>query len=542
MAPPLTTVAPARPRRSRPAGPLRAGAARVGPGGHRQGRPRARAELRRRRARPPDGRDRRVLDGAERLSGEVVGCGAGTVTCVPFGDCPRSARRRPCRRVRARPVGAGRPAAARPGDRRARPTARRRATVDRSGDGRHRRDAASPAPSGPRRHADVAGRRVWDTLVPMGKGQRVGVFAGSGVGKSTLMGMVARGSTADVNVVALIGERGREVREFIESELGDEGLGARWWWSRRRTRRRWSASVRAARDPARRVVPRRGADVVLMMDSLTRYCMAQREIGLSAGEPPTSRGYPPSVFSMLPRLLERAGTGETGSITGLYTVLVDGDDHNEPIADAARSILDGHVVLSRALAHAGHYPAIDALASVSRVATAVTASGTRRSPRAPRAAGRLRRGPRPHRDRRLRPGDEPARRPGGRLASTDRGVPSPTRRRPDGRRRLVRRAGRRSSRRRLRRRPARWRSGRRRSDAMSSSRLHKVVRVRQLQERVARAAVLARRQAAAEAVAPPIVEPFGSSTSWRPSPRRTPRPRRPAAPARWWRPGGARRR
>lgn len=222
------------------------------------------------------------------------------------------------------------------------------------------------------------GVRSWDSMAPMGRGQRVGVFAGSGVGKSTLMGMVARGSRADVNVVALIGERGREIREFVEQELGPDGL-------------RRSVVVVATSDTPALVRLRAadvatriaewfrdgGADVMLMMDSLTRYCMAQREIGLAAGEPPTSRGYPPSVFTMLPRLLERAGTSDIGSITGLYTVLVDGDDHNEPIADAVRSILDGHVVLDRDLAHAGHYPAIDVLASVSRVQNAVTSEGER---------------------------------------------------------------------------------------------------------------------------------------------------------------------
>ncbi len=222
------------------------------------------------------------------------------------------------------------------------------------------------------------GIRAWDTLIPAGRGQRVGIFAGSGVGKSTLLGMIARNTAADVNVVALIGERGREVREFVEHDLGPEGLAR-------------SVLVVATSDTpalvrlraafvATRIAEHfrdQGADVMLMMDSLTRFCMAQREIGLSAGEPPTSRGYPPSVFSMLPRLLERAGAAEVGSITGLYTVLVDGDDHNEPISDAARSILDGHVALSRKLAHANHYPAIDVLASVSRVTNAVTTNEER---------------------------------------------------------------------------------------------------------------------------------------------------------------------
>jgi flagellum-specific ATP synthase len=314
-----------------------------------------------------------VFDGPEPLTAEVIGCGLGEVTCMPFGDLRGlrvGARVASSGHIPTVPVGhqlLGRviDALGRPLD--DGPPLDGLATVGIDG-----------TPPHPLRRARVdtplsLGIRVWDTLMPMGKGQRVGLFAGSGVGKSTLMGMVAQGSTADVNVVALIGERGREVREFIEAELGPEGLSR-------------SVVVVATSDTPALVRLRAAAtatriaewfrdlgnDVLLMMDSLTRYCMAQREIGLSAGEPPTSRGYPPSVFTMLPKLLERAGTAERGSITGLYTVLVDGDDHNEPIADAVRSILDGHVVLSRALAHAGHYPAIDALASVSRVANAVT--------------------------------------------------------------------------------------------------------------------------------------------------------------------------
>ena len=217
------------------------------------------------------------------------------------------------------------------------------------------------------------GVRTLDTLTTVGCGQRIGLFAGSGVGKSTLLSMIARGTDAQISVISLVGERGREVREFLEDDLGPEGLAR-------------SVVVVATSDQPALVRKRSafvatriaehlrdgGADVVLMMDSLTRVAMAQREIGLSVGEPPATRGYPPSVFSLLAELLERAGTGATGSVTGIYTVLVDGDDHNEPIADQARSILDGHVVLDRRLATAGHFPSIDALGSISRVASRVT--------------------------------------------------------------------------------------------------------------------------------------------------------------------------
>ncbi|WP_432535530.1 FliI/YscN family ATPase [Kineococcus arenarius] len=235
---------------------------------------------------------------------------------------------------------------------------------------------AAPPPALQRQRVDQPlglGVRALDTLVPAGRGQRFGIFAGSGVGKSSLLSMIARGTSADVSVLALVGERGREVREFLEDDLGPEGLAR-------------SVVVVATSDEAPVVRLRAaftataiaesfrdgGADCLLMMDSLSRTAMAQREVGLSVGEPPATRGYPPSVFALLPRLLERAGPGVVGSITGIYTVLVDGDDHNEPIADAARSILDGHVVLDRRLATAGHFPTIDVLESVSRVAGRVT--------------------------------------------------------------------------------------------------------------------------------------------------------------------------
>jgi flagellum-specific ATP synthase len=230
------------------------------------------------------------------------------------------------------------------------------------------------------------GIRSIDGLVTVGKGQRMGIFSGSGIGKSTLLGMVARNTSADVNVIALIGERGREVREFIENDLGEEGLA-----------RSVLVVASSNKPPLSRI---RGAyvatviaeyfrdlggDVMLMFDSVTRFARAQREIGLAIGEPPANRGFTPSVFSLLPKLLERSGTSEQGTITGFYNILVEGDDMDEPISDSVRGILDGHVVLERRLAQRDHYPAVDILQSISRLAVAVT------GPRIKEAAGRVKR-------------------------------------------------------------------------------------------------------------------------------------------------------
>jgi FliI/YscN family ATPase len=247
-------------------------------------------------------------------------------------------------------------------------------------------------PPGPleREHIDealVTGIRAIDSMLTCGKGQRIGLFGGSGVGKSTLLGAMARHSSSDVNVIALIGERNREVRAFLEHELSPEGLSR-------------SVVVVASSD---RPAPLRiracfvalaiaeyfrdqGADVLMVADSVTRLAMAQREIGLSAGEPPSQKGYPPSVFNLLPRIFERAGKFEKGSITGLFTVLVEGDDFNEPICDAVRGLLDGHIILSRELGAAGHYPAIDILQSVSRLASKISTREQTAAARAVREA------------------------------------------------------------------------------------------------------------------------------------------------------------
>jgi len=240
--------------------------------------------------------------------------------------------------------------------------------------------AIPPLRRGRIRSPYATGVRAIDALLTLGRGQRVGLFAGSGVGKSTLLSMMARGGRADVNVIALVGERGREVREFLEDDLGEEGL-------------QQSVVVVATSDEPAYVRSKaafvataiaehfrdEGMHVALMMDSLTRFAMAEREVGLAMGEPPSSRGYTPSVFAKLPVLLERAGPGAEGTITAVYTVLVEGDDPNDPIADAVRGILDGHIVLSRALANRGQFPAIDVLQSLSRLFPSITTEAHRQA-------------------------------------------------------------------------------------------------------------------------------------------------------------------
>ena len=318
------------------------------------------------------------LEGGGMVSAEVVGFRDGRLTLVPFGELGGV---RPGSGVRLReeqfrvPVG---PAVlgrvldgfGRPIDGKGPLRAQHRVLL---GEAPHPLDRTRITGS------LSTGVRAIDGLLTAGKGQRMGIFAGSGVGKSTLLAMIARHASADVNVIALVGERGREVQEFIEEQLGPDGLersvvivatSDQSALLRLKAAEVATAIAEAFRDA--------GNDVLFMMDSVTRLAMAQREIGLGAGEPPALRGYPPSVFSMLPRLLERAGNSDRGTITGFYTVLVEGDDMNEPIADSVRSILDGHIVLSRRLAEANHYPAIDVLASVSRVMPAIVDTRHRR--------------------------------------------------------------------------------------------------------------------------------------------------------------------
>lgn len=298
---------------------------------------------------------------------EVVGFRGERVLLMPLGDttglhagCPVAACDRPPLPV-AGPALLGRvlDALGRPFDSLGPVPLHRGATTNRP-----------PHPLRRQRIKDVfpTGVRALDTFTPFGRGQRLGLFAGSGVGKSTLLGMIARSAQADVVVIALVGERGREVREFLEKDLGPEGLArsvvvVATSDTPAPLRLRAATTATAIAEGYRDA----GQNVLLLMDSVTRFAMAQREIGLAIGEPPATRGYTPSVFALLPRLLERAGAGEQGAITALYTVLVEGDDMNEPVADTVRGILDGHLVLSRALAHANHYPAIDVLESVSRL-------------------------------------------------------------------------------------------------------------------------------------------------------------------------------
>jgi flagellum-specific ATP synthase len=305
---------------------------------------------------------------------EVVGFRTGRVLLMPLGDLAGVAPGSQVLLVRERPlVGVGDAYRGRIVDGLGQPLDGR-GPIERDSNYSLYGERMNPLERRPIREPLDLGIRAINALLTCGRGQRLGIFAGSGVGKSALLGMMARYTRADVNVIALVGERGREVREFVERDLG-AGLER-------------SVVVAATSDqpPLVRLhgaflavalaeyFRDQGRDVLLMMDSLTRVAMAQREVGLSVGEPPSTRGYTPSVFALLPRLLERAGQGPDGSITGLYTVLVEGDDLNEPVADAARSLLDGHVVLSRRLASEGHYPAIDVLASLSRTMIDVVGS------------------------------------------------------------------------------------------------------------------------------------------------------------------------
>jgi FliI/YscN family ATPase len=308
------------------------------------------------------------------VTAEVVGFRDGRVTLVPFGEL-NGVRLGSVVRLREEQfrVPIGRALLGRVVDGFGRP-------IDGKGPLHARQRPMDGAAPHPLQRARITtplstGVRALDGLLTTGKGQRLGIFAGSGVGKSTLLAMLARHSAADVNVIALIGERGREVREFIDEQLGPEGLARSVvivaTSDQPALLRLKAAFVATAIGESFRDA---GSDVLFMMDSVTRLAIAQREIGLGAGEPPALRGYPPSVFSMLPRLLERTGNSDRGSMTGFFTVLVEGDDMNEPVADTLRSILDGHVTLSRSLAERNHYPAIDILASISRVMPAVVST------------------------------------------------------------------------------------------------------------------------------------------------------------------------
>ncbi len=310
----------------------------------------------------------RTLNGESEVEGEVVGFNGDRVLIMPYsgleGLQPGSAVEV---MGHAATVGVGRELVGRVIDAHGEPidglgpirTGRRRSLAGAPFNPLRRRSIREPLPTGV---------RAIDGPLTIGRGQRVGIFSGSGVGKSTLLGMIARGTAADINVISLVGERGREVPDFLEDALGQEGLArsvvvvATGDVSALQRARCAQVATAIAED-----FREQGLDVLLMVDSITRVATAWREIGLAVGEPPTTKGYPPSVFALLPRLLERAGTDDSGTITGVYTVLVEGDDFNEPVADAVRSILDGHIVLTRDLATAGHFPAVDVLESVSRL-------------------------------------------------------------------------------------------------------------------------------------------------------------------------------